>query len=239
MKPRALAVLLPAHNEEKRLPRALEAINVAALHPALRQVRTITVVAADSCEDGTAEAAARANSLVVRVEGRNVGLARSAAARRALEILDGPAGVWFASTDADSVVPADWLGFQYARACEGWDAVVGTVTVTHWPHRRARLAARHQLLYTASRPLYGPWRHPHVHGANLGVSAQAYAAVGGFPPLPVSEDRGLVAALSAGKHRVLRTAECPVATSGRLHPRAADGFGDHLAALAVKAGPRP
>lgn len=239
MRPPALAVLLPAHNEEKRLPRAPEAISAAALHPALRQVRTITVVAADSCEDGTVEAAARANSFVVRVEGRNVGLARSAAARRALKILDGPARVWFASTDADSVVPADWLAFQYARACEGWDAVVGTVTVTHWPHSHARLAARHQLLYTDSRPPYGPWRHPHVHGANLGVSAQTYAAVGGFPPLPVSEDRGLVAALSAREHRVLRTAECPVATSGRLCPRAADEFGDHLAFLALQAGPRP
>ncbi|MFJ9346543.1 glycosyltransferase [Streptomyces sp. NPDC101237] len=237
MRPRALAVLLPAHDEEKRLPRALEAIRAAALHPALRRVRTITVVGADSCADGTVGAAARAGALVVEVEDRNVGVARSAAAQRALEILDGPAGVWFASTDADSVVPAEWLAFQYARAGEGWEAVVGTVTVTHWPRRRACLAARHQLLYTASRPARGPWHHPHVHGANLGVAAEAYGAVGGFPPLPVGEDHGLVAALGAGGHRVLRTAECPVGTSGRLRPRAPGGFGDRLAALALETGP--
>src|SRR5690606_39684918 len=38
--------------------------------------------------------------------------------------------------------------------------------------------------------------HPHVHGANLGVSAAAYRAVGGFPPLAAHEDQALVAALA-------------------------------------------
>ncbi|MET9494841.1 glycosyltransferase [Streptomyces sp. NPDC006552] len=239
MRARSLAVLVPAHDEEERLPRALEAIRAAARHPALRRVRVVTVVVADSCRDGTGAAAARAGADVVHVTCRNVGLARATAAARALELLDGPEGVWLASTDADSVVPPHWLAFQHARAAEGWDAVVGTVTVTRWPRRVPGLAARHQRHYTASRPAHGPWHHPHVHGANLGVAAGAYVAVGGFPALPVSEDHGLVDALAARGHRLLRTADCPVATSGRLDPRARGGFGDHLAGLAMESPARP
>ncbi|GAA2298973.1 glycosyltransferase [Streptomyces kunmingensis] len=237
MRPRSLAVLVPAHNEEDLLPGALDAIRAAARHPALRRVRVLTVVAADDCSDGTVAAAAQAGADVVRVTCRNVGLARAAAADRALELLDGPEGVWLASTDADSTVPPHWLAFQHARAVEGWDAVVGTVSVAEWPQHVPGLAARHQSHYVASRPAHGPWHHPHVHGANLGVCADAYLAVGGFPALPVSEDHGLVAALGARGHRILRTADCPVTTSGRLAPRAHGGFGDHLAGLALEESP--
>lgn len=237
MRPRALAVLVPAHNEEALLPGALDAIRAAARHPALRRVRVLTVVTADTCSDGTVAAALRAGAQTVRIVSGNVGVARAVAAERALEILNGPTGVWFASTDADSTVPPRWLAFQYARAVEGWDAVVGTVDVKRWPQPVPGLAERHLLQYTATRPARGPWHHPHVHGANLGVCADAYTAVGGFPPVPVSEDHGLVDALTATGHRVLRTADCPVATSGRLTPRAHGGFGDHLAGLALEDSP--
>jgi hypothetical protein len=33
--------------------------------------------------------------------------------------------------------------------------------------------------------------HHHVHGANLGMSASAYGAAGGFPPLRTHEDVAL------------------------------------------------
>ncbi|WP_327299152.1 MULTISPECIES: glycosyltransferase [unclassified Streptomyces] len=234
MRPHSLAVVIPAHNEEALLAKALDAIRTASQHPALQRVRVLTVVAADSCLDGTAATARRAGAQVVPLDCRNAGQARAAAAHRALEILGGPAGSWLASTDADSTVPPNWLAFQHARACEGWEAIVGTVSVADWPQHVPGLAGRHQRHYNASRPTRGPWLHPHVHGANLGVSADAYVAVGGFPPVPVSEDHGLVAALSAGKHRILRTQDCPVTTSGRLRPRARGGFGDHLAALALE-----
>ncbi|MFJ7999711.1 glycosyltransferase [Streptomyces sp. NPDC096310] len=234
MRPHTLAVIIPAHNEEALLSEALEAIRTASRHPALQRVRVLTVVAADSCVDGTAATAWQTGAQVVPVSYRNPGRARAAAADLALKTMGGPAGCWLASTDADSTVPPSWLAFQYARACEGWDAVVGTVTVTDWPPHVPGLAGRHHRHYDATRPAHGPWLHPHVHGANLGVRAEAYTAVGGFPPLGAGEDHGLVAALSAGRHRILRTSDCPVVTSGRLHPRARGGFGNHLARLALE-----
>jgi hypothetical protein len=77
------------------------------------------------------------------------------------------------------------------------------------------------------------YRHtdPHIHGANLGLTARAYRDAGGFPPLDVGEDRALVTALENRGYRVLRTPDAPVRTSARLHGRARGGFAAHLATL--------
>ncbi|MCM2424943.1 glycosyltransferase [Streptomyces sp. RKAG337] len=231
----AIAVVIPAHNEQVLLPRALNALEVARRHPALAGVRLVTVVAADSCRDSTAALARRAGAEVVELTGRNPGAARAAGVAHALTLLGAPlAETWIATTDADSAVPPDWLARQAAHAGEGWEAVVGTVRVESWPPHTAAVAGRFGELYEASRPTDGlPWEHPHVHGANLGVAAGAYRQVGGFPPLTVGEDRGLVAALEDGAHRVLRTADCSVVTSARLRARARGGFGDHLIGLSM------
>jgi glycosyltransferase involved in cell wall biosynthesis len=228
---RAMAVVIPAHDEETLLPAALDCVAAAAGHPELADVRVLTIVVADLCRDGTADVARRAGAAVVTTGWRNPGRARAVGADRALELL-GARGLpgsstWLAATDADSRVPPHWLAFHRRRALEGWDAVIGTVELPDSP-----LAARHRVLYESSRPPTGAaWNHPHVHGANLGVTAAAYRDVGGFPPLDVGEDRALVAALERDGRRVLRTAECPVLTSTRLHARARGGFAAHLAGL--------
>ncbi|WP_326615757.1 glycosyltransferase [Streptomyces decoyicus] len=237
MNPEAIAVLIPAHNEEELLPRALAAVAAAARHPALAKLHVLTVVAADACVDDTAKVAREAGASVLHLGSQNPGKARSAAAQHAMATLGTSAtATWIASTDADSAVPPHWLAFQLDQARAGWEAVIGTVTVPRWPPV-PHLADRHHELYNASRPAGGEsWRHPHVHGANLGVTAEAYQEVGGFPALPVGEDHALVSALERNGHRVLRTPDCPVETSSRLRPRAVGGFGDHLAQLAAEEG---
>ncbi|MYS19345.1 Glycosyl transferase family 2 [Streptomyces sp. DvalAA-14] len=227
----AVAVVIPAHDEEALLPAALAAVAAAGRHPDLTGVRLLTVVVADSCRDRTAEVARRSGAVVVTANCGNPGLARATGTEWALRELASPVRTtWIAITDADSVVPADWLAYHRARAAEGWEAVVGTVALP--ATAASSLVARHHTHYEATRPSDGsPWRHPHIHGANLGLTAAAYRAVGGFPPLDVGEDRALVAALDAAAHRVLRTPDCPVLTSPRLRSRTRGGFADHLAAL--------
>ncbi|MFF7381642.1 glycosyltransferase [Streptomyces griseoluteus] len=224
-----LAVVVPAHDEERLLPAALAALARAARHPALAAVGVLTVVAADACRDRTETVARDAGALVVRTDCRNPGRARAAGVRHALERSRArPSALWIATTDADSVVPPGWLAHQLARAREGWQAVVGTVTLP----LSSPLAAPHRALYEKTRPPTGtPWLHPHVHGANLGFAADAYLDAGGFPPLTTGEDRALVHALERRGHRVLRTAACPVQTSPRLRPRAHGGFGHYLSAM--------
>ncbi len=230
MRAGAVAVVIPAHDEEALLPAALRAVHAAARHPDLRRVRTLTVVVADSCHDRTAHLAREAGALVVTSASRSPGRARALGADHALRHLDLPASrIWIATTDADSEVPPRWLSHHLARAREGWEAVTGTVVLP----RTSPLADHLRTRYEATRPPCGDWRHPHVHGANLGVTAQAYLSVGGFPPLAVGEDHALVDALNRAGHRVLATALCPVLTSARGRGRARGGCADDLAALAA------
>lgn len=231
--PVAVAVVIPARDEEALLPAALASVRAAAGHPGVGATPVLTVVVADTCTDATAAVARAAGAQVVPVGFRNVGRSRAAGVLTALSFFgDVPGPVWIASTDADSTVRPDWLAHQLARAAEGWDAVVGTVTADRWPPGKPQLAARYHRLYETTRPPSGrPWHHPHVHGANLGVGSRAYTAAGGFPPAALDEDRGLVDALERTGARILRTADCPVTTSTRTTPRAQGGFGDHLANL--------
>ena len=130
---------------------------------------------------------------------------------------------WLACTDADSRVPLHWLSAQLACAAE---VVCGTVHVDRWeawqtPAMRALYRSR----YNAQDG------HRHVHGANLGISAEAYRRVGGFQPLAAHEDVQLVRALEASGARIAWSAGHSVATSARRDCRAREGFGDYLVGL--------
>ena len=114
--------------------------------------------------------------------------------------------------------------------------MVGTVTVADWAGHPHHVQRRYIQGYRA-------WQghHPHVHGANLGFTADAYLAAGGFRPLPTAEDHALVDDLRAVRLPLLHTARLPVVTSARHRARAPRGFAWLLGTLAAtdEAGPGP
>lgn len=178
----------------------------------------------DACTDRTAEiaaAAAGATTTVLTVAHRNVGAARAAGCAALLDL----GCDWLASTDADSVVGPDWLRAQLRYAAAGYDAVAGTVVVEDWGRHPAALRERF-LGHYADR-----WGHQHVHGANLGVSAAAYRAVSGFPPVTEHEDVLLVDALVRAGRRIAWAADVPVRTSARTLGRTPGGLSGFLDAL--------
>lgn len=243
---RAAGVVVPAHDEEDLLPRCLAALRRA--ERSLAGLPLHLVVAADACGDRTAAVAREAGATVVELRARCVGSARAAGIGEVLRRtgrLD-PASVWLATTDADTVVPPDWLARQLAYAVAGWDAVVGTVRVTDWSEHPPAVQRLFEQRYgdgghgTAAGTAAGDGGdggdggagHPHVHGANLGFTARAYLAAGGFGPLPTAEDHAFVASLAAVGGRILRTGEMTVVTSARRLARAPLGFGHFLSTLA-------
>ena len=222
----AIAVAVPAHDEQELLPACLSALRVAAAQPGVPPV-TIVVVA-DRCTDRTADVARAAGCTVLEVDLRSAGAARRCGLDAAVCAAQVPAEqLWLATTDADSQVPCEWFVDQLRWRGEGWDAVAGTVSVADWSAHDPVVAARFADCYAWTGP-----DHPHVHGANLSLSGSAYAVIGGFPPLALAEDQALVAALEARGLRVARAGLRPVVTSSRQDPRAAGGFGDLLTALA-------
>lgn len=224
----AIGVVIPARDEEALLGRCLDALAVAIER--VRPIAVTAVVVLDSCVDAS-DTIARARPWVttMSIGVRNVGKARGAGVDVVMRQLASlPADrIWLANTDADSTVPPAWLQGQLAFAADGYDAVVGTVAVDDWSDHHADVRTHWTADYLSVE------QHTHVHGANLGVSAAAYAAVGGWPGLPAHEDVELVRRLS--RHRILATAALPVITSARRDPRVAGGFGDAVKRLVAEA----
>ena len=230
---RSVGVCVPAHDEQDWLGACLESVSRAVDRLRAAEgpgVGVDVVVVLDDCRDGTAAVAARSGVRTVATGARNVGVARSAGMRALLGGLGGPG--WLVTTDADSEVPPDWLTAQLAAARGGAELVVGTVSVRDWSGWPAGTAAAH-----AARYAVGGDPHPHVHGANLGISAAAYRRLGGFAPLVVGEDRRLVADAARAGMRVLRTRAAPVTTSARPDGRAPSGFSADLSELVRHVGP--
>jgi len=223
-----IGVVIPAHNEQAYLDACLRAAIVAARHPALNGEAVRITVVLDDCSDASAAIVARharrrggkAGPVIdnIAVEARNVGVARAAGAARMLA--DGAR--WLAFTDADTRVAPGWLAAQLSLRV---DVVCGTVAVDDWsPHRENSVALREHF----ARSYTDADGHRHIHGANLGVSADAYARAGGFEPLACSEDVALVDALQRSGARFAWSAAPRVATSARRDAKARGGFGDTL-----------
>ena len=227
----AAGVVVPAHNEEALLPACLAALRRTA---GTLQVPVHLLVVADSCSDRTAAVARTGKAKVISLQARAVGAARAAGMRELLRLTSGsdPSAVWLATTDADTVVPPGWLRRQLDYANAGWDVVLGTVTVTDWDGHPPHVPIAFEERYA-----FGSGPHPHVHGANLGIRASAYLAVGGFRPMRTAEDHALLAAATEAGCPVLQAGDITVETSGRRLARAPRGFSNLLRTLADRRVP--
>lgn len=220
-------VVIPAHDEADHIEASLAHLHAAAERVSNRATTDLIVVA-DDCRDATAKLASRsAGVIVIESAPRCVGLARRIGTEYALSTTTVPTDrVWLASTDADTVVPADWLCLHLDLAQTGAVGVAGIVDIDDRVHHRD-LAARFDHHYV----LGGDGTHTHVHGANLGVRADAYLNAGGWRPLHTGEDHDLWNRItSVGP--TISTTELQVCTSSRLIGRAPHGFADDLKQLA-------
>jgi glycosyltransferase involved in cell wall biosynthesis len=229
VRPQVIQVVIPAHNEAELLRPCLDSVARAVdrLHERTAAVATVTVVA-DSCTDGTLEVVEAFDATALPVSVRCVGAARDAGVRQVLAgVPERPPGVWVAMTDADSTVPPHWLEAQLAMATSGLGLWVGSV---------------HPDPTSISVSVLGEWwarhRRPdelHIHGANLGFTADTYRRAGGFPPLAEHEDVAFVrAALAAGV--AWATGAPAVHTSGRTDGRTPGGFAQYLRLLVAEVG---
>jgi glycosyltransferase involved in cell wall biosynthesis len=228
----AFVVVIPAHNEEALIGAALHAMQNAvrfaqATDPTTPHLEV--VVAADACTDRTVEIANQFSGVrVCAVDGHNVGAARASGVQLALEQLDCPVDrVWIGNTDADSRVPLHWITTQMAIARSGVAGMIGTVR-PDFDDLSSNQIRVWQATHTPGKP------NGHVHGANLGVRADVYLAVGGFLAEPAHEDVTLVDRLVAHGATLLPSDECEVITSGRRQGRTPEGYAAYLrAALGV------
>lgn len=221
-------VVIPAHNEVGALPRCVDAVLLAA---DAASIPVLVVVVLDACDDGSVALTERFGAGVhfVELDAKSVGAARAAGFYYARKVADSAeAQIWYATTDADSRVDADWLTRQMAAHA---DMVLGVVRVINWRHFSAAAVNRYLAAYRAKSRSRGRG-HGHVHGANMGFRADVYWALGGFAPLSTGEDVDLVHRFERDGRRITRDASLSVVTSARAEGRAPRGFAGYLRSVA-------
>ncbi|WIE63931.1 glycosyltransferase [Curtobacterium sp. MCLR17_036] len=222
--PARIDVVVPAHDEQDRIAACLAALGAARDRLAAERpdVEVSVTVVLDGCTDDTA--AVVDGFAVDVVTTAHVGVGRARALGAAQAVRDHPADAaqrWLAHTDADSRVPTGWLVQQADALRSGAHVLVGAVVPDPDDLDPVVLAR-----WTRAHPPGAALGH--VHGANLGVLAAAYLALGGFDPVPEHEDVRLVERARATGFRVDATVDLPVVTSGRFAGRTPGGYAEHL-----------
>jgi glucosyl-3-phosphoglycerate synthase len=235
-------VVVPAHNEAELIGACLEALAAQeGIDPAAYEV----ILVLDACTDATAELARRSATEppALRVHhcdgpGLGAGAARKLgmdlASSRLLSLGRGDGLI--ASTDADSIVAPDWLRAQLDAISAGARAIGGRVELL--PADAARLEPRvleRRAVRAAIRQRSARQSGDHVSehwqfsGASMSLTAATYVEIGGLNPHVALEDEGLERSLRTNGIPIDRRLDVRVATSGRLHGRAARGLAHDLA----------
>ena len=234
-----VVVAVPAHNERALVGACLESVG-AAVRRARRAgaVRHATIaVALHRCTDDTEEQATAAlvdsgvDSVLLAVpEKLTVGAVRTRLVEAATADLDDQ--TWVFCTDADTVVPVDWITTTMRHgSTRQADLVLGLVDLLDWRVDAAAHRAYEEIL-AAGLTETG---HAHVYAANLAIRLGAFRRVGGFPELEHGEEHGLAAACRAAGLSVVSTLHPRVRTSARMPGRADHGLGSLLSELARQA----
>ncbi len=235
----AVGVVVPAHNEARRVGACLDSIKVA-LAALPSHVESAIWVIVDRSTDGTLRivetslAGRPSSGSERRRRARPLGWLRHRGSQAVLQLLRShpAAQTWLLHTDADSEVPNDWALRHVRLADGGAHAVAGIVRLDDLGHLHPTTVRRYSVLMKSQREGVALAQ---VYGANLGVRADAYEAVGGFKARGTGEDVDLVRRLGSSNFRVVHDLDVWVSTSARLEGRAHGGLADLLGQLQKEA----
>lgn len=170
----------------------------------------------------------------------NAGWARRLGMEAAAELAT-PDGV-ILTTDADTLVEADWVASNLREIADGADAVAGYVMADpvelmelppeilergslEWEYQQlvAEMVAR------VDPEPHDPWpRHNQNCGASAAITVKAYGLIGGLPPRPVGEDRALFEMVRHIDGKIRHSLDVQVVTSARTDGRALGGLSDAI-----------
>jgi glycosyltransferase involved in cell wall biosynthesis len=216
-----IGIVIPAHNEAMTIAKCLASVQTA-IEQLPSTIEASLLVVLDNCTDDTQSIVKAAGVDYLRCDYQCVGQVRDIGIRYA--IMNG--ATWLACTDADSVVPMDWLVQQIKHISQQpTDMICGVVDIDSWAHLTPQTREDYLAHYQDRMG------HRHIHGANLSFNSEAYLAVDGFAHLPCHEDVNLVKRFKDQSYIITWSNRVRVLTSSRLQARATEGFAAFLANL--------
>lgn len=216
-----IGIVIPAHNEAMTIAKCLASVQTA-IEQLPSTIKAYPLVVLDSCTDDTQILVQATGADYLCCDCHCVGQVRDIGIRHA--IANG--ATWIACTDADSVVPMDWLVQQIEHINQQpTDMICGVVDVDSWAHLTPQTREDYIAHYQDRMG------HRHIHGANLSFSSEAYLAVDGFAHLPCHEDVDLVKRFEDQGYSIIWSNRVRVLTSSRLQARATEGFAAFLTNL--------
>ncbi|MFY9984552.1 MAG: glycosyltransferase [Chthoniobacterales bacterium] len=250
-----VCVVVPARNEESKLPHLIAALagqfglDGRPLDPEIFEV----IVLLNNCIDHSAAILRDLSPGMLKLHVAEITLkAPEAHVGRARQILFDTAYDRFRAigrsdgliltTDADTRPDPDWIGQTCTEFAKNVSGVGGRILLEL--EERAALPPSVQRLFLLDagyrraleemRSLYAPEpedpfpRHHQHYGASLAVTAAAYAKAGGMPLTRSSEDAALYRAVVASGGRFRHSDRVRVRTSARVLGRAEGGLADAL-----------
>ncbi|MGL6343724.1 MAG: glycosyltransferase [Waterburya sp.] len=255
-----ICVIVPVRNEEKNILATLKALRdqVDLDGKPFNKNRYEIVILANNCTDNSAAIArhfAKVNpelnlhivEKTLSCDRAYIGWVRKLLmdeAYRRLSLLGKQDGI-IASTDGDTRVVNTWLAAILDEVKNGADAVGGRI-ITDFQERLAldQVTRLYFLRYVGYRYLVAQLealidpdainvfpRHHQNFGANLAVTAQMYAKVGGLPPVRTPEDVAFYQALVRADAHFRHSTRVRVYTSARMLGRAPSGLAKRLKEL--------
>lgn len=202
-----ISVVIPALNEALLLPQTLRSIRALTRKP------NELIVVDNGSTDDTAAIARRYGAKVIYIPTRGIGLVRQKG-------LEASTSDIIAFTDADTVVPADWLTkIEKSLRQPGVVGVFGTYKIRHG-HWFFKLHINH-FQDPLARVLYF-LRFPMAAGANFAFLRKAAIAAGGFPVHFTMLEENEMARRLMNWGKVIYRPDIVVVTSGR---RGREGLG--------------
>jgi glycosyltransferase involved in cell wall biosynthesis len=225
-------IVIPARDEEAR---------IAACLASLAGQGADAMVVANNTSDTTVERAMRAGAAVIDavIPTGGVGAARRLGVTVGRRWMDRTRAIL--TTDADCLLPPDWVAGNLALLDGGAAVVCGEIRPIPEEHaalpaallRRAALEDRFlDLKAMLTVRLTGRASHDNTPGASLAFAPAAYDAADGFDPIPADEDRTIVERIRAAGLPVAQSRDVYILASCRLEGRAPGGM---AAALAYRA----
>ena len=239
-----VVIAVPARDEADRIGGCLDAIRDAVDAACAAELvdQVVIAVAAHCCGDATAEIAStwlattddagsgsghRCGVVWIYDHPAPVGDVRTQLVLEALHSTEmNPSRTWLFSTDADTLVPSQWIidGLRRAFTAEA-HMITGMIDLDPEGLDPALIGLHDDLIATGIHP---DGTHDHAYAANLMIKMDSFLRLGGFPAVEHGEEHALLAAARSAGLRCTSYSSWRVTTSGRTIGRAGHGLASVL-----------